>query len=304
MREPLLPLALFCAMLLAQAAHVEAQTASADASARVIVKYKADSPLLRKDLATPAAQQADRAAALGKRLSIALRAGAGVAERTQVVFGSGITSEELAQRLAAESDIEYAVPDRRRHHTAVPNDPLVPRRSAHCRSVRRARGRPVVSARSVGRSAVVDQCRAGVGPERRRCEHRRRGDRHRRALRPPRSPARGGRRQSAARLRHDQRRADGQRRRRARRRRVRSGRLGDAGRSPAAQRAVLRMRHRGRGQLLARHADQRPDRRADQQRHRHGRRRVATCACCRCACWANAAASIRTSSPACCGRRA
>ena len=90
----------------------------------MIVKYKADSPLLRKDLPDSGAQQADRAAALGKRLSVALRAGAGVAERTQVVFGSGMTSEDLAQRLAAESDIEYAVPDRRRHHTAVPNDPL------------------------------------------------------------------------------------------------------------------------------------------------------------------------------------
>jgi serine protease len=125
MRYPLLSLAIWCAiLLLSPATPTRAQAAAADTSARVIVKYKADSPLLHKDLPSAAAQQADRTAALGKRLSLALRAGAGVAERTQVVFASGMTSEQLAQRLAAESDIEYAVPDRRRRHTAAPNDPL------------------------------------------------------------------------------------------------------------------------------------------------------------------------------------
>ena len=54
----------------------------------------------------------------------ALRAGAEVAERTHVVFASGMTSRELASRLAAESDIEYAVPDQRRRRLAAPNDPL------------------------------------------------------------------------------------------------------------------------------------------------------------------------------------
>ena len=90
----------------------------------MIVKYKADSKLLRKDLATAAAQHASQAEALGNRVGLTLRAGDGVAERTHVIFAKGITSDQLAQRLAAESDVEYAVPDLRRHHTSVPNDPL------------------------------------------------------------------------------------------------------------------------------------------------------------------------------------
>ncbi len=125
MRKPFFSLAVGCALLLlSPVSQTRAQSAAADESARVIVKYKADSPLLRKDLPTAAAQRADQAAALGKRVRVALRTGAGVAERTQVVFATGMTSEELAQRLAAESDIEYAVPDRRRRHAAAPNDPL------------------------------------------------------------------------------------------------------------------------------------------------------------------------------------
>jgi subtilisin family serine protease len=35
-----------------------------------------------------------------------------------------MTSQQLAARLASESDVEYAVPDLRRHRMAVPNDPL------------------------------------------------------------------------------------------------------------------------------------------------------------------------------------
>jgi serine protease len=42
----------------------------------------------------------------------------------QVVFATGITSAELAQRLAREADVDYAVPDERRRAYAAPNDPL------------------------------------------------------------------------------------------------------------------------------------------------------------------------------------
>ncbi len=42
----------------------------------------------------------------------------------QVLFADGMSSEQLAQRLARESDIEYAVPDQRRRRAAAPNDPL------------------------------------------------------------------------------------------------------------------------------------------------------------------------------------
>ncbi len=101
-----------------------AQTAAADGTARVIVKYKADSPLLRAGTMSAQARHTLQAEALGARVGLALRAGNGIAQRTHVVFADGITSEQLANRLAAESDIEYAVPDRRVHRMSVPNDPL------------------------------------------------------------------------------------------------------------------------------------------------------------------------------------
>ncbi len=123
--RPHLILALACAMLSAlPSMRVSAQSVTGDNSARVIVKFKSESTLQPMDSATAGAQLANRTGALGKRIGLVLGAGAGVAERTQVVFGSGITSEQLAQRLGAESDVEYAVPDQRRHHTSVPNDPL------------------------------------------------------------------------------------------------------------------------------------------------------------------------------------
>ncbi len=124
MHKSLLTLALSCLMLALPSARALAQTATPDTNARVIVKFKANSTLLPKTATTAAAQLAGQAGALGTRIGMSLAAGEGVAERTQVVFGSGITSEQLAQRLAAESDVEYAVPDQRRHHTSAPNDPL------------------------------------------------------------------------------------------------------------------------------------------------------------------------------------
>ena len=123
MRTPLLTLAVACAALLAPLSlQTQAQTPLAPASARVIVKYKADSVLMRMQALSATAQHTQRAQALGQRMGLALRAGAGVADRTQVVFASGMTSEQLAQRLSAEGDIEYAVPDQRRRRLVAPND--------------------------------------------------------------------------------------------------------------------------------------------------------------------------------------
>ena len=42
----------------------------------------------------------------------------------QVVKGTGVSSRDLASRLAAQSDVEYAVVDGRVHALAVPNDPF------------------------------------------------------------------------------------------------------------------------------------------------------------------------------------
>jgi serine protease len=105
------------------AAPSAAQTAAVADEARVIVKYKEDSPLLRR-LALAAGGARVDAQGLGRRLGLLLRAGAEVADRTHVIRAGGMTSRELAARLARESDIEYAVPDQRRRRLAAPNDPL------------------------------------------------------------------------------------------------------------------------------------------------------------------------------------
>ena len=140
MRHPLLTLAVLCGLLVPLGLHAPTAVAAAEpaapfaASARVVVKFKADASVLRKQaLALPnaaataaqaAALHSARAAALGSRVGVSLAAGLGVAERTQVVLASGLTSQQLAARLAQDSDVEYAVVDQRRKAFAAPNDPL------------------------------------------------------------------------------------------------------------------------------------------------------------------------------------
>src|SRR3989442_2402469 len=127
MRNTLVSLAALSAALLAAASlPIQAQTIGtsvASGTARVIVKLRADSPLLPKAL-SGAAQKPTHAEALGQRLGIAMNDGAAVSARTQIIFADGITSTELAQRLAREPDVEYAVPDERRSAFTAPNDPL------------------------------------------------------------------------------------------------------------------------------------------------------------------------------------
>src|SRR5690348_4762965 len=102
-----------------------AQTAGAPPSrARVIVKVRSDSSLIPKVAVPGAPLRPMHAKALGARLGVAMDDGAPVAERTQVVFADGVTSAQLAQRLSQEADVEYAVPDERRHRATAPNDPL------------------------------------------------------------------------------------------------------------------------------------------------------------------------------------
>jgi len=94
-------------------------------AARVIVKLKAQSNILSATGATAtAAPTSARAVALGQRIGVALTAGAAISDRTQVVFANGISSQALADRLAQQPDVEYAVPDRRKFKRAAPNDPL------------------------------------------------------------------------------------------------------------------------------------------------------------------------------------
>ena len=99
-----------------------AQIAPGD-DGRVIVKYKAASTLL-KEAIPPEQKPAALAKAMSDRTGLALRAGASVADGTHVLLAKGISSEALAARLAADGDVEYAVPDYRRHPLVAPNDPL------------------------------------------------------------------------------------------------------------------------------------------------------------------------------------
>jgi serine protease len=101
--------------------------------ARVIVKFKAESALLRAH-ALAASGSADavartlesRASALGARHGLAMRAGAAVGDRAQVVHAGGLSSQALAEHLGRDPEVEYAEPDRRRvRRTLVPNDALV-----------------------------------------------------------------------------------------------------------------------------------------------------------------------------------
>lgn len=101
---------------------LQAQSAVVTQNARVIVKFKAGSALLT-ERAQVASAGAERAQLLSQRVGVALNAGASVGDRAQVLAARGISSGELARRLAALPDVEYAEPDVRHRRTAVPNDP-------------------------------------------------------------------------------------------------------------------------------------------------------------------------------------
>ena len=118
--------ALTSALLIAAPLPILAQTDAsfAGGAARVIVKLKADSPLLPKTAISGTVQRPRHAKTFGDRLGMTMADGEALSERSQVVFASGITSAELAQRLARQADVEYAVPDERRHVLTAPNDPL------------------------------------------------------------------------------------------------------------------------------------------------------------------------------------
>jgi serine protease len=115
--------------LQAPAARAAGSPAAAPASetARVIVKYKAGSSAMRAQSATTSsARIAQQAAALSQRLHLALTDGPPIGRSAQVVFAKGISSARLAALLSADSEVEYAEPDRTRRAHAVPNDPLYP----------------------------------------------------------------------------------------------------------------------------------------------------------------------------------
>ncbi len=92
--------------------------------ARVIVKYRSDSKLMRALSANgEASMRPQHAAVLSQRLRVPLSDGRVLGSRTQGLRGSGLSSSQLAARLAAQPDVEWAVPDQRRQAAALPNDP-------------------------------------------------------------------------------------------------------------------------------------------------------------------------------------
>lgn len=131
-------LSLFCALGLAGGAmalpaaeraplHARPATADIAAPARVIIKFKTGSSLLRaRSLAAASSTDAgpQAAKALGQRLGLSLSDGRTMGPRSQLLSAGGISAAALAQRLAAEPDVEWAVPDQRRFALAAPNDPL------------------------------------------------------------------------------------------------------------------------------------------------------------------------------------
>ena len=116
-------LALPVATALLLAMSLPVATAAEDA-ARVIVKFKAGSALVRAQAQSSSPHAIAQARPLGQRIGRALRDGPGLANRTQVLLADGMSSAQLAARLSQESDIEYAVVDQRRHRLTAPNDPL------------------------------------------------------------------------------------------------------------------------------------------------------------------------------------
>ena len=98
-----------------------ASVAAPESEARVIVKYRADAALMRiQSAGMPWPQHAQT---LAVRLGLSLSDGRPLGSHAQLVRGLGIGSAALAARLAALSDVEYAVVDERKRPLVAPNDP-------------------------------------------------------------------------------------------------------------------------------------------------------------------------------------
>ena len=105
-----------------RAATAATVAADEDASnARVIVKYRAGSELARLGAL---AGRARHAAHLGQRLALPMADGRSLGAHMQGLRGQGLSSRQLAARLSAQPDVEWAVVDQRRTATALPNDPF------------------------------------------------------------------------------------------------------------------------------------------------------------------------------------
>ncbi len=100
------------------------------AVARVIVKYRVDSDMMKKQAMTATGRRTLQAQALGDRIGVTLTAGSALSERSHVVTANGLSSASLAAKLAVLPDVEYAVADERKHIVAAPNDTFYASRPA------------------------------------------------------------------------------------------------------------------------------------------------------------------------------
>lgn len=94
-----------------------------ETEARVIVKFKADSSMMRA-LAASSRAYPQQAQILSSRLGVVLSDGHAIDAHRQVLKAVGISSQELATRLSTQTDVEYAEPDQRMRAFSAPNDPL------------------------------------------------------------------------------------------------------------------------------------------------------------------------------------
>jgi serine protease len=126
------------ALVIALAAHAawaertppRAAALADDGNTRVIVRFKAGASLLRAHALGARSSQAaamaaleGRAAVLGTRLGLRLKAGPALTDRVQVVQADGVDAHKLAARLASDTDVESVEVDRRARRLAVPDDP-------------------------------------------------------------------------------------------------------------------------------------------------------------------------------------
>lgn len=101
-------------------------------TARVIVKFKANSSLLTEQGGAAQAQSVSllastglaRVQRLGAKAGVPLRDGRAIGPRMHVAQALGMSAQALATHLARQSDVEYAVVDEWRYPSVVPNDPL------------------------------------------------------------------------------------------------------------------------------------------------------------------------------------
>ncbi len=109
-----------------------AQGSGAEPEQRLIVRFRPQADSVRAKALAARATRSEardvaqtRATALGLRRGHSLTAGRSLDERTHVIFARGRDAAALARQLAADPEVELAVVDQRRRHTAtLPNDPL------------------------------------------------------------------------------------------------------------------------------------------------------------------------------------